>query len=97
MPFSKDGKRYLQFRLEGYNAFNKTPWSGINTGATLQGGSTIAAALANNTIVNLPTAVAAQGPTRNTNGVTFGFGAANNVRANGGANRVVQLGLKLYF
>jgi len=68
MPFSKDGKRYLQFRLEGYNAFNKTPWSGINTGATLQGGSTIAAALANNTIVNLPTAVAAQGPTPNTNG-----------------------------
>jgi Carboxypeptidase regulatory-like domain len=97
MPFSKDGKRYVQFRLEAYNAFNKTQWSGINTGATLGGGSTIAAALANSTIINLPTAVAAQGPTPNTNGGVFGFGAANAVRSNGGANRVMQLGLKLYF
>jgi hypothetical protein len=97
VPFSKDGKRYVQFRLEGYNALNKTQWSSINTSATLGGGSTIAAALANSTINNLPTAIAAQGPTPTINGGVFGFGAASGVRSNGGANRVVQLGLKLYF
>jgi hypothetical protein len=97
IPFSKDGKRYFQFRFEGYNAFNKTQWSGINTGATFGGGSSAAAALTNNTIINLPTAVAAKGPTPNTNGGAFGFGAANNVRSNGGANRVAQAGIKVYF
>ena len=97
VPFSKNEKRYVQFRLEGYNAFNKTQLSGINTSATLGGGATIPAALANSTIINLPTAIAAQGPTPGTNGGVFGFGAANGVRSNGGANRVVQLGLKLYF
>lgn len=47
------------------------------------------------TVVEAASVVAAA----NTNGGTFGFGAANGVRAipNSGANRVVQLGVKAYF
>jgi len=99
IPFSRDSKRYFQFRLEGYNALNKTQWSGINTSATFgaASSSTVGQALASTTLINLPTAIAAQGPTPGTNGGTFGFGAANGVRSNGGSNRVVQLGLKAYF
>ena len=90
IPFSKDSRRYFQFRMEAYNALNKTQWSGLNTSATLAGGTTVAAALANPTITNLPVGLTGASAA---NGGRFGFGALNAVRA----ARIVQLGLKLYF
>jgi len=30
VPFTKDGKRYIQFRIEFYNIMNHTNWGGVN-------------------------------------------------------------------
>ncbi|MEO5926951.1 MAG: carboxypeptidase-like regulatory domain-containing protein [Bryobacteraceae bacterium] len=75
--------RYIQLRLEAYNLFNHTQWSGFNSAATFN--STTGA------ITNLP---AQAGGAANT-GRFSGFGALNNVRAN--SQRILQIAVKLYF
>ncbi len=87
IPLGADTRRYLQFRLEGYNALNATEWTGVNTTATF-------ASLTSNTITNLPINLVGAGAP---NGGRFGYGAANGVNSIGGQNRVVQIALKLYF
>ena len=82
VPFTGKEGRYIQFRLEGYNAFNHTQWSGVNTTATF-------ASITSNVITNLPLGIAPG----TSNGGRFGFGAANGTA---GA-RIVQIALKVYF
>lgn len=85
VPFTHNERRYIQFRLEAYNALNKTQWSGVNTTVTF-------ASATSNVINNLPIGVA---PAGSPNGGRFGFGADNAIRAN--SARIVQLAAKIYF
>jgi hypothetical protein len=63
-PFSADGKRMIQARLEMFNAPNHTRFSGYNTGITFdQSGK----------VTNLPTALGGGGG-------RYGFGALNAAR-----------------
>jgi hypothetical protein len=75
--------RFIQLRLEAYNVFNQTQWSGFNSAATFN--ATTGA------ITNLP---AQAGGSPNT-GRFSGFGALNNVRAN--SQRILQIAAKIYF
>jgi hypothetical protein len=87
IPIGSEPRRYLQFRLEAYNAFNTTEWTGVNTSATF-------ASLTSNTITNLPINLVNGS---SVNGGRFGYGAANGVASIGGENRVIQVALKFYF
>ena len=60
------GSRFVQLRLEAFNAFNHVEWSTFNTAAQFN---------AAGQIVNLPSALGGAGG-------RFGFGALNTVRAN---------------
>lgn len=63
-PFTSDAARRLQLRLEMFNAFNHTQFSGFNAGVTFdQTGK----------ITNLPTSLGGGGG-------TYGFGALNGAR-----------------
>ena len=66
VPLGKGESRYVQLRLEAYNAFNHTEWASFNTAIQFNSAGKI---------VNLPTAVGGTGG-------QFGFGALNAVRAN---------------
>jgi hypothetical protein len=66
IPLGKEEARFIQLRLEAYNAFNLAEWSTFNT--TIQFNSA-------GQIVNLPTASGGSGG-------RFGFGALNAIRAN---------------
>jgi hypothetical protein len=63
--FTKSEERFIQIRLETYNTFNHTQWSGINLNANFN---------SSGQITNLPTAVGGGGG-------RFGFGAVNAVRS----------------
>jgi hypothetical protein len=66
LPVGRSESRYLQLRLEAFNAFNHVEWSTFNTAAQFN---------ASGKIINLPTAEGGSGG-------RFGFGALNTVRAN---------------
>jgi hypothetical protein len=66
VPFGKEARRYLQLRLEAFNAFNHTEWNTFNS--TIQFNAA-------GKIVNLPAALGGTGG-------RFGFGALNSVRLN---------------
>jgi hypothetical protein len=88
VPFTKDGKRYLQFRIEFYNIMNHTNWGGV--ASTVQfaalgaGGST-------GNITNMPQYLLPAGTTPN--GGRFGVGAAQSP----GGGRIGEMSLKVYF
>jgi len=88
VPFTKDGKRYVQFRIEFYNIMNHTNWGGVN-------GTVQFAALGNGgttgNITNLPQYLLPAGTTPN--GGRFGAGAAQSP----GGGRIGEMSLKVYF
>lgn len=82
-----DGTRYLQLRLEAYNAFNHTQWGGTVASNYIPAGFNNTPTFdATGKITNLPAALGGGGG-------RFGFGAFNAVRT----PRNVQLGVKIYF
>ena len=83
--FSKDNRRYVQFRLETYNLLNHHDWLNRNYTATFTSPTDM-------TLTNLPTSVASKlGMTRN--GGQFGFGSLS-----GAANpRTMQATLRVIF
>jgi hypothetical protein len=86
VPFSKDGKRYLQFRIEFYNVMNRTNWGSVNSTvqfSAIAPGNT-------GTIVNLPQYLA---PAGTQNGGRFGVGSAQSP----GGGRIGEMALKVYF
>ena len=63
--FGKDESRYLQLRLEAFNAPNHTEWGGVNVNAVFNPAGQI---------TNLPSALGGSGG-------RFGFGALTTVRS----------------
>ena len=91
---SGDGKKYLQLRLEGFNAFNHTQFSGYNTttNMTTAAGATGASVLnvANFSQLLITNNLRPAGSTK-----TLGsyFGEYNGTRE----QRIVQIAAKFYF
>jgi hypothetical protein len=86
-PLGSSEQRYLQLRLELYNAFNHTQWGGTASNNYIPAGLNITPTFnAAGQITNLPTALGGGGG-------RFGFGALNAVRP----PRSIQLGAKIYF
>jgi hypothetical protein len=87
--FSKDGRRYVQLRLETYNALNHHDYTGRNLTPNFYSTTDLR-------ITNLPTGISTMvNPTTGApmDGGRFGYGALN-----GAANpRRVQLGIKIIF
>lgn len=83
VPFSQDGRRYVQLRLETYNVLNHHDYTGRATSATFTSPT-------NWTITNLPEAVV---PPGTANGGRFGFGALSGAAA----PRRLQIAVKIYF
>jgi hypothetical protein len=80
-------QRFLQLRLELYNAFNHTQWGGtVANNYEAAGFNNTPTFNAAGQITNLPTALGGGGG-------RFGFGALNAVRT----PRSIQLGAKIYF
>jgi hypothetical protein len=86
VPFTKDSKRYVQFRIEFYNIMNHTNWGGVASSVQY---STLGPGGSTGTILNLPQYLA----TGTSNGGRFGVGAAQS--PSGG--RIGEMSLKLYF
>jgi len=83
----RNEQRFLQLRLEMYNAFNHTQWGGaVASNYEAAGFNNTPTFDATGKITNLPTALGGGGG-------RFGFGALNAVRT----PRNVQLGAKFYF
>jgi len=92
IPFSADGKRYLQLRLEAFNALNHPKFSGYNLTSNVTNG---AGATGNSIFSNFTGLVASNNtrPAGSTQvlGTYFGeYNAAQNMR-------VVQIAAKFYF
>ncbi|HXB68524.1 MAG TPA: hypothetical protein VNY05_09785 [Candidatus Acidoferrales bacterium] len=86
-PVGRSEQRFLQLRLEMYNAFNHTQWGGaVASNYEAAGFNNTPTFDASGKITNLPTALGGGGG-------RFGFGALNAVRT----PRNVQLGAKFYF
>jgi hypothetical protein len=86
-PLGGDGVRYLQFRLEMYNAFNHTQWGGVVASNYIPAGFNNTPTFdATGKITNLPAALGGGGG-------RYGFGALNAVRP----PRNIQVGVKIYF
>jgi hypothetical protein len=90
----KEGKRYLQLRLEGFNAFNHTQFSGYNTSTNLttSTGATGSSVL---NAANFSTLVITNNlrPAGSTKTLGTYFGEYNGARE----QRIVQIAAKLYF
>jgi hypothetical protein len=89
-----EGKRYLQLRLEGFNAFNHTQFSGYNTSTNL----TTASGATGSSVLNVAdfstlTITNNLRPAGSTKTLGSYFGEYNGTRE----QRIVQLGAKLYF
>ena len=91
---SESKNRYLQLRLEGFNAFNHTQFSGYNTSTnmTTTAGATGASVL---TVPNFNTLVITNNlrPAGSTKALGSYFGEYNGTRE----QRIVQLAAKIYF
>jgi hypothetical protein len=87
----KEGKRYLQLRVEAFNVFNHTQFSGVNRTVNV----TNAAGQTGNAIFNNYTGLTITNSIRGSSGATQGtfFGEYNAARD----PRIIQLGVKLYF
>jgi len=86
-PVGHTEQRFLQLRLEMYNAWNHTQWGGaVASNYEAAGFNNTPTFDATGKITNLPTALGGGGG-------RFGFGALNAVRT----PRNVQLGAKFYF
>jgi hypothetical protein len=91
IPFSEDGRRYVQLRLETYNVMNHHDYTGRANSATFYSPTDLR-------LTNLPTGISTfVSPTSTTGLVTgggrFGYGALS-----GAANpRRVQISAKIYF
>jgi len=86
-PLGHSEQRYLQLRLEMYNAWNHTQWGGaVASNYESAGFNDTPTFNAAGQITNLPTALGGGGG-------RFGFGALNAVRT----PRTLQLGAKIYF
>ncbi|SPF51083.1 putative TonB-dependent receptor, plug [Candidatus Sulfopaludibacter sp. SbA4] len=86
-PLGHNEQRYLQLRLELYNAWNHTQWGGaVSNNYEAAGFNNTPTFNAAGQITNLPTALGGGGG-------RFGFGALNAVRS----PRNIQLGAKIYF
>jgi Carboxypeptidase regulatory-like domain/TonB-dependent Receptor Plug Domain len=86
-PIGHSEGRYLQLRLETYNALNHTQWGGaVASNYEAAGFNNTPTFDATGKITNLPAALGGGGG-------RFGFGALNAVRT----PRNVQLGAKIYF
>jgi hypothetical protein len=86
--------RYLQLRLEGFNAFNHTQFSGYNTSTNM----TTATGATGASVLNVPnfsslTITNNLRPAGSTKALGSYFGEFNGTRE----QRIVQLGAKLYF
>lgn len=81
--YTEDAAKFIQIRLEAYNAPNHTEWNTWNSTAQFNTAGQI---------TNLPSAVT-NGATPN--GGRFGFGALNTVRTN--SQRIIQIAAKIYF
>jgi hypothetical protein len=91
-PFGGGGKRYLQLRIEAFNVFNHTEYSGVNrtTNLTNGAGQTGAAILNNYTGLVVTNNLRPSGSTA-VQGTYFGeYNATRDPR-------IIQLGVKLYF
>jgi hypothetical protein len=86
--------RRIQLRLEAFNVFNHTQFSGINAGTNLSVGSTSNASIFNNYGQVVITNNLRNGPVEGSN-VALGqrFGEYNGARD----PRIIQLGVKIYF
>jgi hypothetical protein len=86
-PVGSNEQRYLQLRLELYNAWNHTQWGGtVANNYEAAGFNNTPTFNAAGKITNLPAALGGGGG-------RFGFGALNAVRP----PRTLQLGAKIYF
>jgi hypothetical protein len=91
-PIGTSGRRYLQLRVEMFNAFNKAQFNQLNTTTNVVNGAgqTGAAIFNNYTNLSVTNNVRPAGDTRVLG--TF-FGEPNSTRD----PRIIQLGIKLYF
>ena len=86
-PLGRDQQRYLQLRMETYNAWNHTQWGGaVANNYEAAGFNNTPTFNAAGQITNLPAALGGGGG-------RFGFGALNATRA----PRTMQLAAKIYF
>jgi hypothetical protein len=89
VPFSKDGRRYVQLRLETYNALNHHDYTGRAMTPNFWSPTDLR-------ITNLPTGISTMvNPSTGAalDGGRFGYGALNGAAS----PRLVQIALKIYF
>jgi hypothetical protein len=87
VPLGHNEQRYIQLRMEAYNALNHTQWGGtVANNYEAAGFNNTPTFNAAGQITNLPTALGGGGG-------RFGFGALNATRP----PRTMQLGAKIYF
>jgi hypothetical protein len=88
IPFSKDGRRYVQIRLETYNTLNHHDYNGRNLSPQLYSPT-------DNRITNLPVGISTilNSSGGSVNGGRFGFGALTGAQG----PRTMQMALKIYF
>ena len=91
IPLGSSESRYLQLRLEGFNVFNHPQFYGMNLGAQPDNGNGWDVAFNYNKIAPIPASNIR--PSGQIGNVGQYFGEYNN----SGDERVVQLGVKLYF
>jgi hypothetical protein len=89
VPFSKDGRRYVQLRLETYNALNHHDYNGRSMSPNFWSTTDLR-------ITNLPTGISTfTNPSTGAamNGGRFGYGTLSGAQS----PRRVQIALKIYF
>jgi len=91
-PFGREGKRYLQLRLEAFNLFNTAQFDQLNTATNIVNGAgqTGAAIFNDDSSLSVTNNLRPAGDSRVLG--TF-FGEPNRTRD----PRIVQLGVKVYF
>jgi len=92
IPFGGSGRRYLQLRVEAFNVFNHTEFSGVNrtTNLTNAAGKTGAAILTDFTGLTVTNNLRPAGSTQPLGNYFGEYNAAN-------SPRIIQLAAKLYF
>jgi hypothetical protein len=91
-PIGTNGRRYLQLRVEMFNAFNKAQFNQLNTTTNVVNGAGQTGAAIFNNYTNLAVTNNVR-PTGDTRVLGTFFGEPNSTRD----PRIIQLGIKLYF